>query len=168
VLTDREASLLLPDLTPEGFLLEIPELQFVEDAPDLEAERGLLVVAVEPVGDGHDTDPREMELREHGEHEIVVAGEPGQVVDQHDLERAMLAGRKQRGQPPGVSPGARLGLISVGVLLEDHKSALGRDAAAVRGSGPSGRALSLAMKTDVSSSPRSLADASGTVTGRRQ
>jgi hypothetical protein len=88
----REAPLFLADLAPEGFLLEILQLQFVEDTPNLNAERGLGVVAVQPVGDRDHVDAGELQFCEDREHQVVVAGQPRQIVDEHDLEEVALGG----------------------------------------------------------------------------
>jgi len=47
-LADEEAAFLLAELASQRLLLEVSELKLVEDPADLDAERGLLVVAVEP------------------------------------------------------------------------------------------------------------------------
>ncbi len=126
MLADGEAALLLADLAPQCLLLEVLELELIEDAADLDAEGGLLVVTVQAIGDGDDVDPREVELGQHGEHQVVIARQPREVVDQHELERALLAGGEEGGEPLAVSPGARLGLVGVDVLVENREAALGR------------------------------------------
>src|SRR5262249_35600418 len=97
MLADGEAALLLADLTSQRLLLEILELQLVEDAADLDAKGGVLIVAVQAISDGDDVDTGEMELGQHGEHEIIIARQAREVVDQHDLEGALLAGREEGG-----------------------------------------------------------------------
>ena len=92
-----EAALFLAQLAAERFLFEILELEFVENAADLDAEGRVLVVAIQAVGDGDDTDPGEMELGQQGEHEIVIAGQAREIIDQHDLECALLAGSEEGG-----------------------------------------------------------------------
>ena len=97
MLADREAALLLADLTSQRLLLEILELQLVEDAANLDAEGCVLIVAVQAIGDGDDVDTGEMEFGQHGEHEVIIARQPREVVDQHDLEGALLAGSEEGG-----------------------------------------------------------------------
>ena len=46
MLADGEAALLLADLASQRLLLEILELQLVEDAANLDAKGGVLIVAV--------------------------------------------------------------------------------------------------------------------------
>jgi hypothetical protein len=59
--------------------LEIPEFQLVKDAPDLDPQRRFLVMAIESIGYGDDTHTGEVKLRQHREHEIVVASNTGQI-----------------------------------------------------------------------------------------
>src|SRR6516164_4884297 len=97
MLTDREAALLLADLPAQRLLLEILELQLIEDAANLDAEGCVLIVTVQAIGDRDDVDVCEMELGQHGEHEVVIACQAREVVDQYDLEGALLAGREEGG-----------------------------------------------------------------------
>ena len=74
-LTHRKSPLLLTELTAQSFLAQIAQLQFVEDATDLDTEHALFVVGLEAVGDKRDLDTVEAKLRQNREHEEVVAGE---------------------------------------------------------------------------------------------
>ncbi|MEX1258774.1 MAG: hypothetical protein WEG36_14255 [Gemmatimonadota bacterium] len=124
-LADGEASLLLADLPPERLLLQVPELELVEDAADLDTEGGLLVIAVQPVGHRHHPHSLEMQLGNHREHEVVVAGEPREVVDQHYVELRVLGGGHQGHEPYPIAASPRFRLVGVDVVLQHGEAALG-------------------------------------------
>jgi hypothetical protein len=124
-----EATLFLAQLAAERFLLEILELELIKDPADLDAEGGLLIMAIQPIGDRDHVDAREMKLGQYGEHQVVIARQPREVIDQHDLEGALLSGGEEGGQSRSVFPRARLGLVGVHVLFENRESALDREPA---------------------------------------
>ena len=129
-LANEEAAFLLPKLTPEGSLPEIGQQELVEDAANLDPEQRVFVARVEMVGDGDDADAVVLEVVEEQKHQSVVTGQPGQVVDQDDVERALLRSFAQsdEARPGGNRPG--LGVIGVDLVLEDDEAPLlGRDAA---------------------------------------
>jgi len=90
MLADGEATLLLTDLPSQGLVFEIPELQLVKDAPDLDPQRRFLVMAIESIGDLHHTHTGEVELSQYREHEIFVASKTGKIVDENHLKLSAL------------------------------------------------------------------------------
>jgi len=129
VVADGKATPLLADLPAQRFLLEVLELELIKDPADLDAEGGLLIVAIQPICHRDHVNPGEMELGQDGQHEVVIARQPREVIDQHEVEGALLSGGEERGQSRAVFPGARLGLVGVDVLFENREAALGREAA---------------------------------------
>ena len=120
LLADEEATFLLTDLTAQRLLLEVPELELVEDAADLDGERRLLVVAVETVGDRNHADALEVELSDDREHEVVVTGEPRQIVDEHHIEFVVVSRCHERGETRPIRASTRLGLVGVDVIVGDR------------------------------------------------
>ena len=91
------AALLLPELARWVFFLKIGEEELVEHAAHLDAEHRVVVARVEVVGHRDDPDAGVLQVVEDQEHERVVTGEPGEVVDEYDVERVLLRNRAQGG-----------------------------------------------------------------------
>jgi hypothetical protein len=95
------------------------ELKFIEDSTNLDTEGRFLVVAVEPICNGHDANAFEVELREDREHQVVVASESGEIIDENQVELTPLRGREQRGEAVSIAPRSRLRLVPVDVVVEN-------------------------------------------------
>ena len=52
-------------------------------------------MAVESVSHGDHVDPCELQFREHREHQIIIAGQPRQIVDEHQVKKAASGGGEQ-------------------------------------------------------------------------
>ncbi|MFN8544531.1 MAG: hypothetical protein U0807_10035 [Candidatus Binatia bacterium] len=109
----------------ERLLPKIIEVQFVHDAPHLEAELCVPVLAVEAVGAGDDPNAVEPQLGIQGEQEVVVARQPGEVVDQDAFELAIPSCRAECLQAWSIAQRAGLRLIGVDVGWIDRESAGG-------------------------------------------
>jgi hypothetical protein len=66
--------------------------QLSEPLFDPGSRRRLKVVAVQAVGHRDDPDAGDMELGEDREHDVVVAGEAGEIVDEDEVKGPVLAG----------------------------------------------------------------------------
>jgi hypothetical protein len=82
---------------PWRLLLQIAKPALVEDAADLDPERCLLVVAVEPIRHRDDPHALEVQLGDDGGHEVVVTSEPREVVDEDDFELPVVSGGDEGG-----------------------------------------------------------------------
>ena len=83
---EEEAAALLTQLTAQSLGLQITDIGLVEDAAELNHQRGVRIRGVEAVGDGDDPDALQLEVHHHAEGEEGVAGQPREVVDQDDVE----------------------------------------------------------------------------------
>ena len=55
-------------------------------SPDLDTELGFLISRIEAVRDRHHADTVEVKFRHEGQHEVIVPGQTGQVIDQDHVE----------------------------------------------------------------------------------
>lgn len=70
-----------------------------------------------------------MELGHDREHQVVVACQAGEIVDEDDIEGFGLSGLDEGGEAGAILAGARLGLVGVDVLFDDVEAALERELA---------------------------------------
>lgn len=90
------------------------------------SELRFLISRIEAIRDGNHADTVEVKFRHEGQHEVIVPGQTGQVIDQDHIEFLCLAGGKEGSQSLPIRPrtGSRFVGKNKGVVY--RKSALRR------------------------------------------
>ena len=121
-LADEEATQLLTVLTTERLGLQIREKQLVEDAAELDVDLGVGIVGVDTVGHRNEPDVVELKVQDHPQHEVVVPGEPREIVNQEHLKRSTSCGLEHAFQTRPLPTGARQRLVGINVLGGNDKT----------------------------------------------
>jgi outer membrane lipopolysaccharide assembly protein LptE/RlpB len=98
--------LLLTNLPSQGLVLEVPQLQLIENAPDLDPQRRFLVMTIESICYRDYTHSSKMQLSQDREHEVIVASQARKIIHQDHLELPHLCGIKQHGQALAIFAGS--------------------------------------------------------------
>ena len=131
-LADVVAAVLLAPLAAVGLLPEIDEHERVEEAADLNTEIRMLVVGIDTIGDGQETDTEKTELGDQREHEDDVPCKTGQIVDQDDVDQPLTDDVDKIAESGTVIQSAGLRPVREDVTVQDHEASLRRKTAAGR------------------------------------